>query len=140
MGKYLNLQNKALHKGLYLAYVELPQSRVPYTTNGHLMVRGKVAETSVLKTQDDLRNQDPIALTDKRWLSDLKDLQPTELEVELEDEVTAGDQKYSPLYVEYVMARYQVADWKRGGKNLVAVDTGDKIIAIIAPLKEKMNG
>lgn len=140
MSKYLTLQNKALRQGMYVRYVLLPQSNIPYTTNGHIMVRGKTPELKPLKVQDDYRNEEPIVLTDKRWLSDLKDMEQAELEpiTSKPELIRVGDRRYQSIYVEYIMAKYPVAGWHTGGGKLVALDSGENIIAIIAPLKEEI--
>lgn len=135
MSKYLNIQNKALHQGLYLAYVMLPKASIPYTTNGHIMVRGKVHEVKPIKAQEDRRDMELTVLSNPEWLADLNDMTPVEMLLHDDKEVEANGIYYQKLYVQYIMARYQVSEWKTGGTKLVAVDEKDNIIAIIAPMK-----
>lgn len=135
---YLNLQNKALHQGLYLSYVELPTiaSGMTYTTNGHIMVRGKVEEVKTINSQED-RRKGVTVITDREWLSDLKELDDTDALLVGEQYVEANRHNYQRIYIQYVMARYPVAEWKttKVGR-LVALDENNNIIAVIAPLVE----
>jgi len=139
---YLTLQNKALHQGMYLAYAQLPSSALVYTTNGHIMVRGKIHEVKPIKTQEDKRSDThPILINDMTWLGELKDKKPVEmLLVDDANDVEANGLHYQKLYVKYIMARYPVAEWVQVTDKLVALDVKENIIAIIAPVNNKIEG
>ena len=142
---YLTLQNKALHQGMYLAYAQLPSSALVYTTNGHIMVRGKIHEVKTIKVQEDKRSDThPILINDMTWLGELKDKREANIVMDdelLEDtEVFSNGHVYQKLYVKYIMARYPVAEWVQVTDKLVALDVKENIIGIIAPVNNKIEG
>ena len=130
MAKYLALQNKALRQGLYLAYASVTAEgkTTDYTTNGHIMVLGKLEEVKPLKAQYDLRPE-PYSIR-----MDFKNKKEVELEPS-DDTVMAGDHEYQSIYVQYISARYPVAEWMQAGDKLLAVDASNNIIGAVAPLK-----
>lgn len=131
MSKYLALQNKALHQGMYLAYVTIHTTpgATPhrYTTNGHVAVRGELDEVKTIKNQEDRRGEDHEVVMNFTGMKEVE-LEP------LDDTVKAGEHEYQSLYVKYIIARYPVADWRQSEDKLIALDTSNNILGIIAPI------
>lgn len=148
---FKGLQNKALHQGLYLAYVQARGST--WTTNGHIMVDTMLSpvELQPLKNQDDYRGHH---LTDVDFILDKLEANAVRADVEREWTSEAGLQllqsrglnretneefvvNVQAIYVDYINARFGDVQWYVTPSSVYAVDESGKIITVIAPVKEE---
>lgn len=152
---YKLLQNKALHKGLRIAYVKARGDT--WTTNGHVMVRAMISplEVKPLKDQVDLRGVTSIpdvdfildkledvsvrADVEKEWTTEagLTLLQTRALNRETNEEYVANIQA---IYADYINARFDVKEWRVTPGSVYAVDQNDEVVAVIALVDEEYKG
>ena len=141
MSNYKALQNKALRQGVRVFYFIL-EGKV-YTSNGHVMVADKISleQFKPLVSQYDLRELEPTTILNEEFINQFKQLRPLTESIQLHYEpvnsltcVSADGKYYQEVYVEYVMAKYDVDEWKIGGNSLVAVNDRGDMIAAISPV------
>ena len=155
MRNYKAVQNKALHKGVFIGYATVGARQ--WTTNGQIMVDKVVPidECKPLKNQIDKRtsgesmvdfthvldklNTEPhVAMTggDEEWTNQAGlEL----LRVQGFDQVNNQDIviDVQGVYVDYVMALFNVSQWYVTNSVLFATDINNEIVAVIAKVIEQ---
>lgn len=139
MTAYKAMENKAFHRGAYIAY-RVTSNGTRYTTNGSIMVCGEL-DTKPVKGQLDLRNQEmrpiPFAMEAAMTSSSYR-ISPTDFH-ELEDgNVRIGEVKFDGDYIDYLLTKYEGYNYSLSSRVLVVQgDTPSECVAMLAPIKEK---
>lgn len=154
MKAYKQLQSKAMHKGVFIGYAVVRDGQ--WTTNGQIMVHYVATpdELKPLKDQIDKR-VDGSSMVNFTSIIDTLDREPkvamagepeewvNEAELQLirvrgyslvdKEEISISVQG---LYVDYVVALFDVAHWYVTKEVLFAVGNTGEIVAVIAKVKE----